>query len=57
MFIENPYDPRLKTHKLSGELEGYYSFSINFSLRVLFEFIDERTAGFIDLGTHEVYKK
>jgi mRNA-degrading endonuclease YafQ of YafQ-DinJ toxin-antitoxin module len=57
IFIENPYDLRLKTHKLSGELEGYYSFSISYNLRVLFEFIDDRTVGFIDLGTHGVYKK
>lgn len=55
-FIENPFNPSLKTHKLSGKLSSYWSFSIDYHLRILFEFIDEQTVGLIDLGTHEVYK-
>ena len=51
-----PFDPSLKTHKLSGKLQSYWSFSINYHLRILFEFIDEETVGLIDMGTHEVYK-
>lgn len=57
IFISNPFDPRLKTHKLSGELSKYYSFSVTYNIRILFEFIDKNTAGFIDIGTHEIYKK
>ncbi|MEK7079262.1 MAG: type II toxin-antitoxin system mRNA interferase toxin, RelE/StbE family [Patescibacteria group bacterium] len=55
-FLLNPFDPSLKTHKLSGKLLSYWSFSINYHLRVLFEFIDEEAVGLIDVGTHEVYK-
>ncbi len=57
IFFENPHDPRLKTHKLSGQLDKYWSFSINYHLRVLFEFIDDHVIGLIDIGTHEIYKK
>lgn len=54
IFTENPFDARLKTHKLKGEFAGYYAFSVTYSLRILFEFIDEASVGFIDIGTHEV---
>ncbi|MGR3309192.1 MAG: type II toxin-antitoxin system RelE/ParE family toxin, partial [Candidatus Brocadiales bacterium] len=40
VFRSNPYEPSLKTHKLSGELEGLWSFSINHDVRVIFKFMD-----------------
>jgi len=55
-FILNPFETSLKTHKLSGKLSGYYSFSVDYHLRILFEFLPEKSAGFIDIGTHEIYK-
>lgn len=42
--------------KLTGKFGHYWSFSIDYQLRILFEFIDEKTAGFINMGTHEIYK-
>jgi len=56
LFISDPFNPSLKTHKLMGKFENYWSFSIDYHLRVLFEFIDEETVGFINIGTHEIYK-
>jgi addiction module RelE/StbE family toxin len=55
-FLKDPFDKSLKTHKLTGKLSSYWSFSINYHLRILFEFIDSKTVGFIDIGTHEIYK-
>jgi len=55
-FLNNPFDPSLKTHKLTGKLASYWSFSVDHHLRILFEFINEETVGFIDIGTHEIYK-
>ncbi len=55
IFQENCFDKRLKTHKLKGRLENYWSFSINYSYRILFEFSDENEVGFIDVGTHSIY--
>jgi len=55
-FTDDPFDPRLRTHKLSGELADLWSFSITFDIRVIFYFAGENQAVFIDIGSHdEVY--
>lgn len=56
IFKADPFDPRLKTHKLKGNLNEYWSFSISFSDRILFRFIDKETVFFIDIGSHDIYK-
>lgn len=56
VFMNDPFDQALRTHKLSGKLKDYWSFSIEYDLRVIFYFEDAETAVLIDLGTHrEVY--
>ena len=57
IFMKDPDSPSLKGHKLKGGLVGYHSFSVTYSLRILFEFMDDNKVGFVDIGTHEVYKK
>lgn len=56
VFLSNPFDSRLKTHKLHGKLENFYSFSINYGYRVVFEFIDNNAVKFLEVGTHEIYR-
>lgn len=56
IFINNPLNPSLKTHKLSGDLDRYWSFSVDFHLRIIFQFLTEKTVYFLDIGTHEIYK-
>ncbi len=56
IFKKNCFDPRLKTHKLSGALKNFWSFSITHSHRVLFQFLGERRVGFIDVGDHSIYQ-
>jgi mRNA interferase YafQ len=34
------FDPRLKTHKLTGELTDIWSCIAGYDLRILFEFVD-----------------
>ena len=53
VFCTNPYDLSLKTHKLSGDLEELWSFSINYEIRVIFKFISKNRVLLIDIGTHE----
>jgi addiction module RelE/StbE family toxin len=58
LFVNEPFDPRLKTHKLSGKLKDLWSFSIEYDLRVVFYFTKDKPkkAVFLDIGTHdEVY--
>ncbi len=56
IFKNNPLDARLRTHKLSGDLQEYWSFSIEYDVRVVFQFATKNRAVFQDIGTHdEVY--
>jgi len=53
------FHPRLKTHKLSGQLKGSWAASAGYDLRIVFRFITHEGAEAILLetvGTHdEVY--
>ncbi|MDO8429382.1 MAG: type II toxin-antitoxin system mRNA interferase toxin, RelE/StbE family [Candidatus Daviesbacteria bacterium] len=55
IFLKDPYDPRLKTHKLSGKLRKFYAFSVSYHWRIVFHFVGEDIY-FDNIGTHEVYK-
>jgi addiction module RelE/StbE family toxin len=57
LFINDPFHPKLKTHKLTGKLKDLWSYSVEYNIRVIFFFEDNNTkAVFIDFGTHdEVY--
>jgi mRNA-degrading endonuclease YafQ of YafQ-DinJ toxin-antitoxin module len=55
-FTIEPFAPTLKTHKLSGKLRDFCSFSIDYDARVLFYFTEDEKAVFVDIGSHdEVY--
>jgi mRNA interferase YafQ len=53
IFRNNPHDPRLRTHKLSGAMKDWWSFSVDYGLRVIFSFVGPDRALFLDIGTHE----
>ena len=53
IFLNDPFERSLKTHKLSGQLKDLWSFSIEFDIRVIFHFIDKTKILFIEIGTHE----
>lgn len=55
-FRKNPFDSRLKTHKLSGKLQSYWAFSLTYSDRVLFRFIHKDEIIFYKIGSHDIYK-
>ena len=56
LFTKDPFNPSLRTHKLSGKLKDMWSFSIEYDERVLFYFTDNNKAVFVDIGNHdEVY--
>jgi len=57
IFRKNPNDPRLKTHALIGKLKGMLSFSLDYSKRVVFLYIEPNKVLFFDIGSHnEVYR-
>jgi addiction module RelE/StbE family toxin len=56
LFMEDPYNVKLRTHKLTGSLKDLWSFSIEYDLRVVFYFTKDNEAIFEDIGNHnEVY--
>ena len=56
VFKKNPFDPRLRAHKLSGKLKDCWAFSISFSHRIVYEFGKGRIVYFHSIGTHDIYK-
>ncbi len=55
IFNKDPFDPRLKTHKLTGKLKEYWAFSIDYQYRIIFEFRNNNIIWFHSVGTHGIY--
>lgn len=55
LFVKDPFDTKLKTHKLSGKLKDLWSFSLGYDLRIVFYFTKDKPkkAVLIDIGRHE----
>jgi mRNA-degrading endonuclease RelE of RelBE toxin-antitoxin system len=56
-FKVDAFDARLGTHKLGSRLRGLWAFDINRQYRVLFEFVNDTTVLYHDVGTHEIYRR
>ncbi|HLE84279.1 MAG TPA: hypothetical protein VJG13_08055 [Thermoanaerobaculia bacterium] len=56
---DDPFDPRLHTHKLKGKLAGSWAASVTYDLRIVFDFVEHEGEEAIllgSVGTHdEVY--
>ncbi len=47
----------LKVHKLKGSLKNTYSFSVNYQIRIVFEYENEKIVNLLYVGGHdELYK-
>ena len=46
----------LKVHKLHGTLSDCYSFSVNYKIRVVFEYETKNEIVLLAVGDHDVYK-
>ena len=61
LLVENPFDPRLATHKLKGKLAGSWACSVAYDMRIIFDFVKSETESeddifLLEIGTHdEVY--
>ncbi|MDO8582109.1 MAG: type II toxin-antitoxin system mRNA interferase toxin, RelE/StbE family [bacterium] len=56
LFIENPFNPQLKTHKLQGKNHECWSFWVTREYRIKFIFLQEKEILFLDIGTHDIYQ-
>jgi len=61
LLAEDPFTPRLATHKLKGKLSGSWACSVGYDLRIVFDFVGNTSSQkddilLIEIGTHdEVY--
>jgi len=56
LFKQNHKHPSLRLHKLTGNLNNFWSISIDRKIRMLFV-LDDEEAYFFDIGTHDdVYR-
>ena len=56
LFLQDPFHPQLRTHKLKGTLKDFYSFSIEYNLRAVFYFVSDTEVVLEDIGSlDEVY--
>ena len=55
VFLEDPYQPALKTHKLTGKWKDYWAFSIEYNVRIMFKFVANDKVEFINFGPHGIY--
>ena len=56
VFRKNPFDGRLKTHKLAGKNREAWAFSIDYSHRTVFIFLADKAVLFLDIGNHEIHR-
>ena len=59
VMSEDIFDPKLKTHRLKGDLDESWSCSAGYDLRIIFQFVQHEGSEAVllqTLGTHdEVY--
>jgi len=53
LFSDEPFAPILRNHKLSGKLKDLRAIAIESDCRVVFKYIDKKTAMLINIGSHE----
>lgn len=57
IFRGDNFDARLKTHKLHGRFDGFFSFSVNYKYRIVFEYINnKKDVRFHVIGNHDIYE-
>jgi addiction module RelE/StbE family toxin len=56
LFLQDQFHSQLRTHKLKGELKDFYSFTIEYDVRVIFYFVSDTEIVLENIGSHdEVY--
>lgn len=56
LFRANPQNPFLRLHKLKGVLRKRWSFSVNYSYRIVFEYDSKNSVALLSVGNHSIYE-
>lgn len=54
-FTQSENHTRLKVHKLHGKFSKFYSFSVNYKMRIVFEYISKDEVALLTIGDHDIY--
>ena len=46
----------LKVHKLHGKFSDCFSFSVDYSTRIVFQYMTKKSVAFLFIGDHDLYK-
>ena len=46
---------QLKVHKLHGKFSKFYSFSVNYKTRIVFEYVSKTEVALLSIGDHDIY--
>jgi mRNA interferase YafQ len=57
LLADDPFNPSLKSHKLTGNLAGLWACSVAYDCRIVFEFSEEEALEvfilLVNVGTHD----
>jgi len=57
IFRKNPFDSKLKTHKLHGKFKEFLAFSIDYKYRIVFEISkNNKLVYFHSISDHDIYE-
>ena len=57
LFQNKSSHKSLKVHKLKGALNDRHSFSVNYKVRIVFEYLEKKNkAALLAIGDHDIYK-
>ncbi len=56
LFKKSSNHNSLSVYKLRGHLKNEYSFSVNYKIRIVFEYLDKTNVVLLSIGDHDVYK-
>ncbi len=56
-FRKNPFDSKLKTHKLHGKFKEFSAFSVDYKYRIVFEISkNKKLVYFHSISAHDIYE-
>lgn len=56
LFKDGKNNSLLKIHRLHGLLSGVLSFSVNYKIRIVFEYESKNKVVLLAIGSHDIYK-
>ena len=56
LFKNESNHQALKVHKLHGKFKNCFGFSVNYKIRIVFEYEAKNQVVFLAIGDHNVYK-